>query len=314
MTTAIGTVAADERRAGKRQVAHGVERLVTHEFVGVTKAFDVDDRIVVGDHDGILQRRAERVTGRPEALDVTHEAERAGTRQFALEHRRRHVALPGLATDQRAIEVDLDLEAHAVIGRELRPGRARFDAHRLDDADVATLDCKGANAHLLDRVDEGFGAAVHDRHFGAVNFDRQVVEAERIDRGHHMFDRSNRRRRRHAENGAEIGVADLRGNRLVFADPAIGENALEHDARIGFRRMEGDRHFCTRVNAISLQRYRACNRRLKPEQFDSHSRHFQYLWPMAKTCWRTQRTSGHKQGARESRSKIRSSAFRTDSA
>jgi hypothetical protein len=36
------------------------------------------------------------------------------------------------------------------------------------------------------------------------------------------------------------------------------------------------------VNANSLEGYRVCDRRLKPEQFDSHSRHFQSRRPSAK--------------------------------
>ena len=41
VAAAIGAVAADELRAGKRQVANGVERLVANELVlGVTQAFD----------------------------------------------------------------------------------------------------------------------------------------------------------------------------------------------------------------------------------------------------------------------------------
>ncbi len=96
-----------------------------------------------------------------------------------------------------------------------------LDANRLGDADIAALDAERDEADLLDRLDEGQRAAVHDRHFGAIDFDHDIVEAKRIDRGHDMFDRRDRMRRRKAEDGAEIGVADLRGDGLEFGDVAI---------------------------------------------------------------------------------------------
>jgi hypothetical protein len=49
------------------------------------------------------------------------------------------------------------------------------------------------DADLFDRLDEGHGAAVHDRHFGALHFDQKIVEAKRIDRRHHMLDRRDER-------------------------------------------------------------------------------------------------------------------------
>src|SRR5690606_11394978 len=102
------------------------------------------------DHHGILQRGAERVAGSPEPLDILHEAEGAGAGNVAAEHRRIDVGGEGLATDGGALEVDLDLEAGAVIGLELGEGGAAVDAHRLDDADVAALDVERLDAGLID--------------------------------------------------------------------------------------------------------------------------------------------------------------------
>jgi hypothetical protein len=163
---------------------------------------------------------------------------------------------PLLAADQRRVEIDLDLETHAVIGAKLAPRTAMLDANRLGYADVAALDAERHQTDLFDRIDEGHRAAVHDRHFSAIDFDQNVVEAQCVDRGHHVFDRRDGARRGKAEDGAEIGVADLRGNRAKFGDFAILVHAIEYDAGVGFSWVEGDRNVGTRMNADSRKRNR----------------------------------------------------------
>src|SRR5690606_29394400 len=110
-----------------------------------------------------LQGGAQCIAGSPEALHILHETEGARPRDFAAEGLRRDVGGIELAADGRAVEVDLDLEARAIVRAELGPGRAAFDANRLDDADVAPLDGLGADADLIERLDEGGGAAVENR-------------------------------------------------------------------------------------------------------------------------------------------------------
>ena len=62
VAAAVGTVAADERRTGKGEIAYGVKRLVAHELVlRVAQALDIDHRVVIGDDDGILQRGTKRM-------------------------------------------------------------------------------------------------------------------------------------------------------------------------------------------------------------------------------------------------------------
>src|SRR5690606_13209418 len=141
-----------------------------------TQAFHVDDAAVFADHHGILQRGAERVAGGPEPLHVLHETEGAGPRYVAAERRRVDVGGEGLPSDRRALEIDLDLEAGAVIGLEFGPGSAAVDAHRLDDADVAALDVERLDAGLVDGFDELGSAAVEDRHLVAIDLDDDVVD------------------------------------------------------------------------------------------------------------------------------------------
>ncbi len=272
MTAAIGAVAADELCAGERQIANGVERLVTNElFLLVAQAFHIDDRMVVGDDNRIFQRGAKRVTGRPQALNITHEAKGASTRKLVLERLSRQVALPGLATDQRRIEIDFDFEARTIIRAELRPGCASIDTNRLDDADVAALHAKIDDANRFDGFDERCGASIHDRHFRTVDFNDQVVDTHGVDAGHDMFNGCNGLCGRTADHGAKIGVADIGRNRLHFHHGTVLQRAAEDDARSGFRRLKRHGSRVARMHADTLELNRVGDSCLKTEQSDGHA-------------------------------------------
>ena len=109
---------------------------------------------VVADDHRILERRAQRVAGRPQPLDVPHEAEGARARDIAAEHVGIDVGLERLPADRRIVEVDLDLEAGAGMRPELGPGRTVVDAHRLEHADVAAFRVLLLDAGLIECVDE----------------------------------------------------------------------------------------------------------------------------------------------------------------
>src|ERR1700736_633603 len=72
MAAAIGLVAAENRGAGKADIADRVERLVAHEFVAVTQAFRIDHAILPKD-DRIVERSTEAEATRPKLLDVGEE-------------------------------------------------------------------------------------------------------------------------------------------------------------------------------------------------------------------------------------------------
>ena len=75
------TIGADQRRAGQRQIADRVDRLVADEFVGKRMPSRIEHAIF-GDHDGILERGAERIARAPQLGDVAHEAESPRPRQI----------------------------------------------------------------------------------------------------------------------------------------------------------------------------------------------------------------------------------------
>src|SRR5262249_21294748 len=84
MATALGAEGAEDGSTGKGQVTDSIERLVTHEFVAVTKAFAIDDA-VVADGDGVFEGGAERQARGPEPLHILHEAKGAGSGKFPAE-------------------------------------------------------------------------------------------------------------------------------------------------------------------------------------------------------------------------------------
>ncbi len=82
------------------------------------------------------------------------------------------LGLERLPADRRILEVDLDLETGAGVRPELGPGRTILDAHRLENPDIAALGGLLLDAGLVERIDEGGGAAVEDRHFRPFDLDR----------------------------------------------------------------------------------------------------------------------------------------------
>src|ERR1700686_2267915 len=113
MPAAHRPISADQRRASERQVADGVDRLVAHELVGEPHTLRIE-HAVFGDHDRILERGAERVTGFPELGDVAHETEGPGPRQIATEYRGFDIDVQHLPADYRMIEFDLGLNPQAL--------------------------------------------------------------------------------------------------------------------------------------------------------------------------------------------------------
>ena len=175
MAAAIGAVAAEDRHAGKGEIADGVEHLVADEFVGEAEAFRVDDAVFADNH-GVIERGAEREAAGPELLDIGQEAEGAGTGDIAAEAFRADVGGEMLAADQRVFEIDLDLDAAAVVRHEFGVRLTDIDAHRLDDLEVADAGGEVRDAGMIDGVDESAGAAIHDRDFRSVDLDVGIVD------------------------------------------------------------------------------------------------------------------------------------------
>ena len=79
------------------------------------------------------------------------------------------------------------------------------DLHRLQDLDETPGNGLGDDAGLIDRGNERRRAAVHDRNFGAVDFDDRVVDAHAAQGSEHMLGGRNQRTFAVAEYGRKIG-------------------------------------------------------------------------------------------------------------
>src|SRR3954471_6900623 len=97
-------ISAEQGAAGQREVADGVQHLVTDEFVGEARALRIENA-VVADDEGVLERGTQRITRVPQGRDVAHEAEGARARKLAAEYVGFQVDRQSLASDQRVIEL-----------------------------------------------------------------------------------------------------------------------------------------------------------------------------------------------------------------
>ncbi len=88
------------------------------------------------------------------------------------------------------------------------------------------------NAGLIDRGDESSRAAVHDRNFRAVDFDRGVIDAHAAQSREHMLGGGDQRTVAVAQHGGEFGCDHGFGNRLNFAVGAIESAADKNKTRI----------------------------------------------------------------------------------
>ena len=176
-----------------------------------------------------------------------------------------------LAADERIGEIDLDLDPAAVVRLELGEAVAEFDPNRLLHLDVAAGFRERLDAGLVDRVDEGLGAAVHHRHFRPVDLDHAVVDFDAAERRHQMLD-GRHRGARDADRRAQIGRADVAVIGRDLAIVAVIEiGPVEVDAAIGLGRVQGHRRRVTAVDTNARQRRAIGECRLCPVTPCPHS-------------------------------------------
>ena len=142
------------------------------------------------------------------------------------------------------IEFDLYFDAEAArIGTQLAERSIPRDRDRLEHLDVAPWRQQRDHAGLLDCGNERLGAAVHNRNFWTIDFDQGVIDAKCGKGGENMFGRraqrasviSQHRREFRCSYGAHIG-------RDFTISLAVDPRPQEHDAGVGFCRMEREGH------------------------------------------------------------------------
>ena len=137
--------------------------------------------------------RAERALARARAFEILEEAERARAADLFEERLRREVHRHGLAklAQRRMLEIDLDVDAEAVVRIEPHPLVAFLDLDALQHADEALRRALLLDAGRLQQEHERRGAAVHDRHLGRRQIDERVVDTQARHGRHQMLDRAD---------------------------------------------------------------------------------------------------------------------------
>ena len=190
MTRTVGHEMADDRMPHEREVADRIENLVPHEFV--FEAESVVQHAGLAEHDGVVERPAKREPVLTEHFHVLEKRERPRWSDFFDEAVFGDAQRAGLMAEQRMIEADAvgDLEVIRRVQRNpLVPAR---DRNRTDDLQIGPRRRERLHTRFLNEVDEGGGAAVHDRHFRRVQLDQHVVDIQAHERGQQMLDRFNR--------------------------------------------------------------------------------------------------------------------------
>ena len=107
----------------------------------------------------------------------------------------------------------------------------------------------GENTGLIDRGNEWSRAAVHDRDFRTVDFDRGVVDAHAPQRGEYVFRGGDQRALSVAQNGCEFsGDHGLRRG-LDLAVATVQTSADKNEAGIDGCRSEDQTNGKARMNA-----------------------------------------------------------------
>jgi len=188
MTAAHGTEGADQRRAGKREIADDIEHLVPDVFVGEPQPHGIDQPAAIED-EGIVERCAAREALAPQTLGFMQEAKCSRGREFPPENGRRKGQRASLPSD-RSRKDDLDVEAEPRVGGpQLGPARATAYPDRRNDAPLAAGLRKRSQSDGVDRLDERPCRPVHRRDLAARHVNARIIDAKPGQRGEQMLGR-----------------------------------------------------------------------------------------------------------------------------
>ena len=245
------TIAAEQRKAGQREIADHVEHLVAGALVGVAQPLDVEQAGLV-EHHGVVEGCAEREASAPQPCHVIHAAEGPGPRNVAAETFWRKIEGVGLVTDHLVGEVDLDFGAEPAGERTKLAHRiADLDLHRLQHLDEAADGGLGHNAGLVDGRNKRRSAAVHDRNFRPIDFDRGVVNAHAAQRGQNVLRGRDQRPFAVTQHRREFGRDHSIGSGGDFAVCTIETGADKNKTRIDRCRSQRETNRKTGMNAYA---------------------------------------------------------------
>ena len=222
-----------DRVADEGEVADHVENLVADELV--LEPQRVEDA-GLPEHDRVLERAAERQALLAQHLDFLQEAERPRRRDLVHERLLIHVHRLLLVTEERVVEADRVGDAEA-IGREERDALvALLNLDLTKDLDRLARHTEVLHARVLNQVDPGGGAAVHDRHFGVIELDERVVDPQGAQGREQVLDRFDRGLA-NGQSGLQLLPAAQMGDVRWNLD-AAKVDALEANTVVGWSRAE----------------------------------------------------------------------------
>ena len=117
-----------------------------------------------------------------------------------------------------------------------------FNHNRLQNLDRLARGRLCNDPGAFDQEHERLGAAIHDRHFGAIDFDKRVIDLAPCQGGHQMLDRADQWLAIiAAQNGAKPGIDDIIPQGFHF-DNRIEIGAPENNSRVHLARQQGERN------------------------------------------------------------------------
>ena len=177
----------------------------------------------------------ERQTALPQHLDFLQESERPRRRDLFDETLFGNPHRPRLVPEERMVEADAvgDLEVIRRIERD--PLVALRERNRTQHLQIPARRLQAFHARLVHQIHERRGAAVHDRHFRAVQFHDDVVDAQGGQGREQVLDGLDRHRFA-GQPGLVLNAAEMRHGRRDLEPSEVGP--LEADAVVGRGRLE----------------------------------------------------------------------------
>ena len=167
------------------QVPDHVHRLMPDELI--RPAQRRPDHVTLVEHDRVLGGRALDESLRAEPFDPAQHPECARRREFAREGLRRDAIATVLRADLRMREVDQHFEVQRVCRMRHVDRLAVDHAHRLLESQYVRRPATGHRRRVEQRETERFRRPIHDRRFGRIHGDHQVVDLESRHRREHML-------------------------------------------------------------------------------------------------------------------------------
>src|SRR5690348_11118320 len=170
----VGNDVPDQRTAEHDQVANQVQNLVPAELVWKAQPFRIH-HAGFGENNSIIERAPADETTLPKHFDFVDESERSGWGNAAFVAGLVHCESTFLFSDQRMIEGN-SVSDFEFFGRiNCNPLLAVHDLDWLHDFCPGFRRTLLSGARLPDELEEGQGAAVHNRNFKVVNFDDRII-------------------------------------------------------------------------------------------------------------------------------------------